>query len=64
MGASEQGWRVLFDNVVSMRRLSIWGRRLESSEVKSDIDVDAAVGIPRVRGRLRPGNDDNRMLTM
>lgn len=64
MGASEEGWRVSFDDVVSIRRLSIWGRHLENSEVKSDIDVDAAVGIPRVLGRLRPGNDDIRMLTM
>lgn len=64
MGASEEGWRVLFDNVVSVRRLSIWGRRFKNSKVKSDIDVDAAVGMPRVLGRLRPGNDDIRMLTM
>ena len=38
------------------------GRRLVRSEVKSQIDVEAWVGIERVDGRSRPGKDVKRTL--
>ena len=57
MGASDDAWRVLLDDVVKMRRVSSCGRRSLSCEVRSDIGADAGMGMERVGGRLSPGKD-------
>lgn len=62
MGAVEDDGSSLFDVVVRIRRLSIHGMRSLSCSFKSPIGVEAATGIDRVAGKLRPGKDVNKTL--
>lgn len=61
-GADEEDGSSLFELVVIMKRLFVFGRRSTSCEVRSDIGVDANTGRDRVDGRLRPGKEVKRTL--
>lgn len=52
----------LFEEVVSISRDCICGRRLNSFSLRSAIWMEASTGSERVDGSPRPGNDVRRML--
>lgn len=54
----------LFEEVVSISRDCIWGRRLNSCSLRSEMWMEASTGSERVDGSPRPGKDVRRMLTV